>query len=65
MSRMFRVIITYTVCFVLPLDAPPLDVKTETSQLTFDPSQDQYPQNTPPIESASREGRVPGRERNR
>jgi Tol biopolymer transport system component len=49
----------------LPIEAPPIDVKTEASQLTFDPETDQYPQNSPSLESASRAGQVPGQARNR
>jgi Tol biopolymer transport system component len=49
----------------LPITDPPIDVKAQATQLTFDPEADQYPQNTPPIELASREGQLPGRARNR
>jgi hypothetical protein len=49
----------------LPIDAPAIDVKAEASQLTSDPAVDQYPQDVPSIESASRAGQVPGLARNR
>jgi Tol biopolymer transport system component len=49
----------------LPIDAPPIDVKAEASQLTSDPAVDQYPQDVPAIENASRAGQVPGLVRNR
>jgi Tol biopolymer transport system component len=49
----------------LPIDAPPIDVKAEADQLTTDPAVDQYPQDVPSIESASRAGQVPGLARNR
>ncbi len=49
----------------LPIDAPAIDVKAEASQLTEDPANDRDPQNTPPIEFASRAVMQIGEERNR
>ncbi|MCS7071595.1 MAG: hypothetical protein NZM00_08825, partial [Anaerolinea sp.] len=49
----------------LPIDADPIDVKAEAAQLTDVDAEDQYPQNTPLEEDASREGQLPGRARNR
>ncbi|KXK13849.1 MAG: WD40 domain-containing protein [Chloroflexi bacterium OLB15] len=49
----------------LPIDAPAIDVKAEASQLTEDPANDRDPQNTPPIELASRASMQIGEERNR
>lgn len=43
---------------ILPLSAPPLRVEVEADQLTFEPSQDIYPQNSPSEENASREGQT-------
>lgn len=43
---------------VLPLTAPPIRVEDAADQLTFEPSQDIYPQNTPSEENASREGQT-------
>lgn len=45
----------------LPINAPAILVEEEANQMTFDPAADQYPQNTPPEENASREGVVPAR----
>lgn len=42
-----------------------IDVLQEASQLTFDDSADQYPQNSPAEENASRQGRVPVGQKNR
>ena len=44
----------------LPMDADPIDVAEEATQLTSDPAADQYPQNAPPEENASRQGALPG-----
>jgi hypothetical protein len=43
----------------LPIDADPIDVKEEATQLTFDQDPDNYPENAPPEENASRQGSLP------
>jgi Tol biopolymer transport system component/PKD repeat protein len=43
---------------VLPLDAPAVQVEEESDQMTFEPSNDIYPSNSPSEENASREGRT-------
>ena len=48
-----------------PITAPPIDVESDASQLTDDPNSDQYPQNTPPEENASREDTLPSPEKNK
>ena len=44
----------------LPIEAPAIKVETAATQLTFDPADDIYPENSPTEENASREGRLPG-----
>jgi uncharacterized repeat protein (TIGR01451 family) len=45
----------------LPMDAAPVDLTTDAAtRLTFDPSADIYPENSPVEENASREGALPG-----
>lgn len=41
-----------------PISAPPIIVKTDADQMTFEASLDIYPQNTPGEENASREGQT-------
>ncbi len=43
----------------LPISAPPIKVETDASQLTDEPLADQYPQDSPSEENASREGTLP------
>ena len=43
----------------LPINAPPINVETQASQLTNEPKSDQYPQDSPSEENASREGALP------
>jgi Tol biopolymer transport system component/PKD repeat protein len=43
----------------VPMEAEPILVDKEASQMTFDKHQDVYPENTPSEENASREGNVP------
>jgi Tol biopolymer transport system component/PKD repeat protein len=43
----------------VPMEAKPILVNEEATQMTFDPKQDVYPENTPSEENASREGNVP------
>jgi Tol biopolymer transport system component len=43
----------------LPISAPPINVQTQASQLTTEPQADQYPQDSPSEENASREGALP------
>jgi tricorn protease-like protein len=43
----------------VPMEAEPILVDKEASQMTFDPHQDVYPENTPSEENASQEGNVP------
>lgn len=43
----------------LPIDAPPILVENEASQLTFAPEADQYPLAMPPEENASRGDQLP------
>ena len=43
----------------LPIEAPSILVDEEASQMTTDPADDIYPENTPSEENASREGNVP------
>jgi hypothetical protein len=43
----------------LPIDGGPILVDQEAGQLTFDPAFDQYPENTPPEENASRQDTLP------
>ncbi len=43
----------------LPIDLPAIDVENDAQQLTFDESADQYPQNAPAEENASRQGELP------
>jgi PKD repeat protein/Tol biopolymer transport system component len=45
----------------LPIDAPAILVDEEAIQMTFDPGDDVYPENSPTEENASREGNVPPR----
>jgi Tol biopolymer transport system component len=40
----------------LPIDAPSIDVQQTATRLTFDPTANQYPQNSPSKENASRRG---------
>ncbi|MCQ3930746.1 MAG: hypothetical protein DPW16_09810 [Chloroflexi bacterium] len=47
----------------LPIDAPAIKVEEEASQLTFDPNADQYPQNAPSEENASRQRSLPSAEK--
>ncbi|MCQ3930758.1 MAG: hypothetical protein DPW16_09900 [Chloroflexi bacterium] len=47
----------------LPIDAPALKVETEAAQLTTDPNADQYPQNAPAEENASRQRSLPSAEK--
>ncbi len=42
-----------------PVDAPPIDVATEAQQLTSELDADQYPEDTPAEENASRQGALP------
>ncbi len=49
----------------LPMDAPAIDVLAEAAQLTDAEESDQYPQNTPSEENASRERKVPGSSKNK
>ncbi len=49
----------------LPIDGDAIDVETDASQLTFTEESDQYPQNTPSEENASRERKVPGSSKNK
>jgi Tol biopolymer transport system component len=43
----------------LPIEAPAIKVEEEANQLTDQPEADQYPQNSPPEENASRQGALP------
>ncbi len=43
-----------------PVDAPPIDVAAEAMQLTSELDADQYPEDTPAEENASRQGALPG-----
>jgi Tol biopolymer transport system component len=49
----------------LPIEAPAIDVETEANQLTFDEESDQYPQNTPNEEMASRQETFPSPQKNK
>jgi Tol biopolymer transport system component len=49
----------------LPIDAPAIKVEDEASQLTDEPKADQYPQNSPPEEDASRQNSLPFPAKNR
>ncbi|MBZ0240354.1 MAG: hypothetical protein K8H77_06790, partial [Cutibacterium acnes] len=44
----------------LPIEAPAIKVDVDATQLTFDPADDIYPENSPTEENASREGHLPG-----
>jgi Tol biopolymer transport system component len=48
-----------------PIDAPPILVETEATQLTDEAESDQYPQNTPADEDASRQRSLPSPPKNR
>ncbi len=43
----------------LPIDAPPILVEESANQMTFVQASDQFPQNTPSDENASREELLP------
>ncbi|MEQ8674244.1 MAG: PKD domain-containing protein [Aggregatilineales bacterium] len=45
----------------LPIDADPIIVDEEATQMTFDPANDVYPESSPSEENASQEGDVPPR----
>jgi Tol biopolymer transport system component len=47
----------------LPIDEPAIDVLAEAAQLTTDPNADQYPENAPSEENASRQRSLPSDER--
>ena len=49
----------------LPMDADPIDVLREASQLTTDEESDQFPENTPSEENASRQRSLPSPAKNR
>lgn len=49
----------------LPIEAQPINVQTEASQLTFTLSSDQYPLDSPSEENASREESLPSPVKNR
>lgn len=44
-----------------PIDADPIHVDEEATQMTFDPANDVYPESSPSEENASQEGDVPPR----
>ncbi|HVU15093.1 MAG TPA: SdrD B-like domain-containing protein, partial [Phototrophicaceae bacterium] len=43
-----------------PIQSPAIDVKKDAAQMTTDPADDIYPENTPDEENASLEGQLPG-----
>jgi hypothetical protein len=45
----------------LPMSAPSVEVEGDANQLTSDAAADQYPQNSPAEENASRQGALPPR----
>ncbi|NLF77069.1 MAG: hypothetical protein GX573_15330, partial [Chloroflexi bacterium] len=49
----------------LPIDADPIDVLREAGQLTTDEESDQYPENTPSEENASRQQSLPSPAKNK
>lgn len=50
---------------VLPIRNQPLDVQTDTNQLTFDTASDQYPVDSPSEENASRQDTLPSPVKNK
>ncbi|MCI0708738.1 MAG: hypothetical protein L0154_01110, partial [Chloroflexi bacterium] len=49
----------------VPIADPPIVVEDEADRLTDEPDIDQYPQNSPAEENASRQGALPAPEKNR